>query len=772
MKKLLFVFAFIVAYSLSMSASTFLTGTFGSAGERIEVGRVATGATVSFVHDASGKWGLEIAGGQAATFKQPQPVEIELYRSDTDVKQLNTGYNSVTKRGNGATGLATIDAGGGVSFIVIDQWTFDGNILFVNRKVTVGGTLENAGFYSAIHLCSTPDLTWPDVSFLAPSLLYGDPLNNGRGPGNVTYDKARRFSFREDYFPAPFMGVFMHNGETMTMLDMMPKGNSVTREGTIDERFGFGAFGANETADGGFQIGYCFPGTTTSVSTTRTSGGGGGGGGFFGAQGQAAQPLQAGPPETFQITWNRRCHPVKEGFSHSYQIGFRFATHESFPDLIRNSYRWAWQVLKPAVNWQDIDVVRRSLADQLSSQVYTIEGRTGLPFIVSTVTGKVFSNNNDSAFYWRATMGFVGKNIEAADMLLCESERDQSARGQKMRQQALDVIATFIRTVPMSPPIATGVNLKTGKPSMTNSPQWFIREATDDMRTLMEAYEREKKAGRDHPDWIQWCKEFADWCLTQQRPDGSFARAYMLGTQNVAQESGATSYNVAPLFPLLTKELGDQKYLNSAIRAAEYVWQNYGCRGIFVGGAIDNPNITDKEAGMLSMEAFMSLYEATKDPKWLHRAAIAGDYAETWMWIWNCPMPEDGDNAALHWKKGVPTVGGQGITAQTAGMIDMFLDLSVPTYAKLYKYTGDAHYLEVARILLHNPKAMLALPGRLYGMHGPGWQQEHWSLSGNRRGYGQPEKWMPWVTTNHLYGIYGMENLDPVMFKELCTKPK
>jgi hypothetical protein len=148
-------------------------------------------------------------------------------------------------------------------------------------------------------------------------------------------------------------------------------------------------------------------------------------------------------------------------------------------------------------------VVRRSLVDQLSSQVYTIEGRTGLPFIVSTVTGKVFSTNPDPNFFWRATMGFVGKNLEAADQLLRESDRDPSARGQKMRQQGLDTIATFIRLVPMSPPVSTGVNLKTGAPSMTNSPQWFIREATDDMRMVMEAYDRERKAGRDHPEWIR-----------------------------------------------------------------------------------------------------------------------------------------------------------------------------------------------------------------------------------------------------------------------------
>ncbi len=55
---------------------------------------------------------------------------------------------------------------------------------------------------------------------------------------------------------------------------------------------------------------------------------------------------------------------------------------------------------------------------------------------------------------------------------------------------------------------------------------------------------------------------------------------------------------------MMTEETGDPKYRQAAIRAAEYVWANWGTRGLFVGGASDNPNITDKEAGMLSMEAY------------------------------------------------------------------------------------------------------------------------------------------------------------------------
>ena len=102
--------------------------------------------------------------------------------------------------------------------------------------------------------------------------------------------------------------------------------------------------------------------------------------------------------------------------------------------------------------------------------------------------------------------------------------------------------------------------------------------------------------------------------------------------------------------------------------------------------------------------------------------------------------------------------------------MDLYLDWAVPLYAKVHKYSGDPHYLDVAKILLHNTKAMTAMPGRTYGMLGPGWQQEHWSMSQNR-GYGQKGKWLPWLVTNHLNGIYATEEFDPVLFKQMCAEP-
>jgi hypothetical protein len=165
----------------------------------------------------------------------------------------------------------------------------------------------------------------------------------------------------------------------------------------------------------------------------------------------------------------------------------------------------------------------------------------------------------------------------------------------------------------------------------------------------------------------------------------------------------------------------------------------------------------------------MSLYESTKESEWLDRAKAAADYTESWIWIWNLPMPLDADDAHLHYKKGVPTVGVQGITARVAGSVDEYLDWAVSSYAKLYRYTQDQHYLDVARILLHDTKSMVALPGRQYDMKGIGWQQEGWRMGPgwSGRGVGGHRFWLPWVSANHLYSITGLEEFDPILYQQL-----
>jgi uncharacterized protein YyaL (SSP411 family) len=288
------------------------------------------------------------------------------------------------------------------------------------------------------------------------------------------------------------------------------------------------------------------------------------------------------------------------------------------------------------------------------------------------------------------------------------------------------------------------------------------------MKMLLKAYRREKKQGRNHPEWLSWCKGFADWLLAQQRSDGSLPRTWRPGSGKVVDSSPESSYNAVPMLVLLSQETGEKKYLSAATRAADFCWNIARDKGRFVGGTIDNPNVVDKEAGTLSVEAYLALYEATRARQWLDRAQVAADFSETWVYIWNVPMADDADNSTLHWKCGVSTVGVNIINSSDSA-VDQYMAFDADEFAKLYAYTRDDHYLDVARILLHNTKNMLALPGRSYDLLGPGWQQEHWRMA-LKRGYGYHRVWLPWVSTSHLNGIFGLEDFDPVLFRKLAGK--
>lgn len=118
---------------------------------------------------------------------------------------------------------------------------------------------------------------------------------------------------------------------------------------------------------------------------------------------------------------------------------------------------------------------------------------------------------------------------------------------------------------------ATGYDLATGKPYNHIWLAPWLRNATEDMRVLVGAYARERALGRDHPQWLAWTRQYADWLLQQQRGDGSWPRRWYPSSNVAAEPSGTASYAPVPLLVLLTKATGDQRYLQAATRAADYV---------------------------------------------------------------------------------------------------------------------------------------------------------------------------------------------------------
>lgn len=741
----------------------------------VTLGKLAAGGAVRFAHTSAG-WGISVVGVRDASFAQPRPVELEFetprvggidgvlgvggalppvgwgelggYQAeppdearklldtfnDLPVESVGTGYETLRRDGRTVVGTASLAPVAGVSVSVIDRWMLVGEVLTVSRELLVHGN-HDGGFMSAFTAPVIERETRPAVGMFAPAIVYGSTA--GLPPGGIagvdTYGSGGRgiLRIREDRLPAPLFGVYFPDGRNLTVLDAHPNGASIradTRDdcgATItDARMRLGALGAELVPGGQLTVGFWYPGSEGTVSPSRCGTG-----------------------------WRWRFHPFANGLTQRYTLDVRLGRDRDFAGYVRGAWRYAYRRLVPVVPSYDIDRVRSALVSMLADRVETVDGNSGFPAAESATTGVVI-------VHW-ALMGFVGMDATNAWLLLQDAAAHPDANSARYRAEAEAVISTLTRRVKMDPPAGDGFDLLTGRSGYVGWPSlngWYLREITDDMTSVLQAYELERRAGRNHPGWLAWVRQFGDWLLSQQRTDGGFPREWKDGTSSVIDPSPTMSYAPVPFLLALGRISGNRGYGSAGVRAGEYTWSSYERTGHYVGGAPDQGGWIDREASVLALQAYLALFRQTGNPVWLHRAEITADSVETWQFLWSVPMAPDESNSQLGWKKGVSMVGFSVAAVNGAGG-DEYGAWLVPDYAELYADTGDRHYLSFAHLLLEGSKAMLAIPGRTYDLAGPGWQQENWQESVAARGYGSDRWWRAWVSAAQLTSILGVEAL-------------
>jgi hypothetical protein len=719
-------------------------------------GQLTNSAEIFVVRHDRESYGLVVTFAGREFMRQPKPVRVEIYLSDErPVQEYASSYSSISRESNGFTGAAEIHLPDGVKIGIQDRWRIADSTVRVSRTVKVEGNAPG-GFLSTIRLESDEGVSLSRLKIFVPGMIYGSsecitPTAIG---GKAHYEAGvRQVRIREDRLPIPMVGLYHNDGNSVTVLNPNPDASTNVRD--AEEKIA-----QNQINEGCrvASLGYCEEGDRVTLGMW-----------FPGTEGEVAYQWALAPHNQIR-KWRGRYHPFRSGLRQCYEVEFRFGHDQSFTEFYTTAWRSAWEKLTPRVMPQNIELVRRTIVAMVADRVVSGHGRSGIPTIWESTTGEEISTEDSIlvAKNREAVMGFLGRNTDLAYFMLHEAGSDHSEQATRYRALATSILDSFC-TIPMSPPAAEGFSLSDGSlVSLTfrGIPLIHLRALSEGVKSTLKAWEFEKTYGRDHPQWFQWCIDFVDWLLTQQSEHGGFPRAWRMPLVHGADEPSKSSYTAIALLVLVSKITGRRIYLDAALRAAEFCWTEDHCMDYFVGGTLDNPDVVDKEAGTLSLEAYLSVYEASGEEKWLERAEAAASFAETWMYCWNVPMAEGADPAALHWKKGVSSVGYQLISTGHSA-VDGYMAFDVANYAKLYAYTRDRHYLDVARILLHNTKQMVALPGRTFDFAGPGWQQEGWNLT-PPRGYGWHRHWLPWIAASHLAGIVELQEFDPDLYRRLA----
>ena len=146
-----------------------LVVTTGSAqpGGRVELGRLATGATVAFSRGDSGAWGVEIEGVAGGRVAQPEPAQLELFYLPSEIRHLAAGYQTIARSETGIDATATVVDGHGAAFRVRDQWAVEGAVVTLRRAVDVTAGAAG-GFASSVEFALDPSVSWTDLKCFAP----------------------------------------------------------------------------------------------------------------------------------------------------------------------------------------------------------------------------------------------------------------------------------------------------------------------------------------------------------------------------------------------------------------------------------------------------------------------------------------------------------------------------------------------------------------------------------------------------------------------------
>ena len=707
---------------------------------------------LTFPPEGQHAFGIYIAAfdGSAAPVASTEPVQIFVCTScsdeTTDQTAIPSAYSSLTQNSaHSVLATAVVTTPNGSIFNIEDLYASglkDGTFT-VSRTVTVAHANDaDVGFNSQFILGFASPTAIQNYHFLAPGIWYDKNSNVISGAFASNYSN-NYFYWRETRTGLPF--VMMQDPSTGTALslahiDATPSSGSdeTNQSWVVNSSIQYGSIGAQRVPQ--MDLGFIYPADE-------------GDGNYVGNR---------------SLLWTRRSHPVTEGFSHAYTLAIHVGQYRlqngsaNFRAALKNTWRFYYDLFAPAIADVPSAAVYSDGINLLNHYSANRDGAQGFPFSSLLPDGSIPPSQISYL------MGFVGEQIPAGYQMVRYGLLNGNG----------PILADGIATLDFwahNADQANGLPLtwyNVDPPTFRDDDCYFpifLRTASDGMEGMLDAAILMRKYNQPQVDWERFVTSFGDWLSKNQNADGSFYRAFNPDGSVFTNASGgcdANGYGTSksdtthPVRFLVTLYFatGEKKYLNSAIAAGNYAYVNSFKTNSYVGGTPDNGNTIDKEAGVEALHAYLALYDATHDSRWLRAAKAAADYTETWMYAWNFPIA-----AAPPAFTYAGTQGSSLIATGQSGS-DIFLSFEVYDFYRLHLLTDDDsnHYLHIAEYLANNTKLTTQVTGIYtqnfgYSVNGLVGEAEDLSFMAYQGG-ASAGSWLPWLTEAEIEPLQQLQD--------------
>jgi len=218
------------------------------------------------------------------------------------------------------------------------------------------------------------------------------------------------------------------------------------------------------------------------------------------------------------------------------------------------------------------------------------------------------------------------------------------------------------------------------------------------------------KRGEKIPErWMQGYRKLADAFVRIWKKYGQFGQ-FIDMSRDVILQGGTVSGGIAPGGLVLAWKLtGIEEYLDTAVQSAEYYHRNFVKKGLMNGGPGEILQNPDSESAFGLLESFVEMYEITGDTGWLPMAEDCAYQCMSWCVSYDFSFPSDSVFGILDMK----TAGSVYANTQNKHSAPGICTLSGVSLLKLYRATGNDHWLVLLQSIAHNITQYLSRPDRL-----------------------------------------------------------
>lgn len=654
---------------------------------------------IRFIKNGRGDGGVEITFDNHI-YVSETPIEITVRETDGAFYSYEAGYGRVETKDGVWHAAGRIRTRFGSVLEVADDYEWKGTELTVSRKVEVCCTDgHESGFSSAFSVGDREETPLSEYDVFIPGIWYRKNENAVKHAfGSDPSD--RHFYIRITRMALPYVELYHPGSKSLLVIKhLSPEpdtGMKETEAGWIaDESFQYASLGIR--SENGTRLCCLFPGSEGEKNYVDPKAG-----------------------------WAKRGHPLKAGVKHEYSFSIKGGEAGNSYEAMKDIWRYFYRKENPSLIHADMSRVYEDGIRLLDTYCQEYNGVMGLPFWTAVPEGTVC----DISFQ----MGFVGQQTMCAYQLMRYGIRRARPDLVEKGERILDFWVENSTKSSVLPRVWYNAFPDTFKEDYPT----YTRTAADGMEGILTGWLLEAANGRQKEEWIAFCIRYADWMTEHQNGDGSWYRAY----DAEGKPAHAGKFNTGNVIRFLVNlywATGRETYRDAALKAGEFCYRNIYLPMQFVGGTADNDNTIDKEAGMIAVYAFLSLYEMAGDSRFLDAARGAADFCETWTYAWNFRVRPYKGNGVFE-KAGIT---GLSLIATGHSHADVMMGYMSFEYYKLWLYTKDPHYLDFGRFVHENTKQTVDWSGKL-GHAYPGLVEESGELAMQyHNGLG---KWLPWCT--------------------------